>query len=186
MLSVYDLNQDVGSGTVIWIELKEGTVIDSVKELIGRIEKITDDRIFGVIVGPADIKSQFDELFSYGVDTLYHFRSDIEYQPDEYADMIIDVADRVVPMSIILSGTAVGNNVAEKVSFKLGKPLLRDCTGLDYRNDLLTVEGAKTDFIPMFTKHGRFPMVVTVRPGSFGKLMSEKRNGTVIIRQYQH
>ena len=78
MLSVYDLNQQTGLGTLIWAETREKdgevTIEPAVLEILGRIKEISDDRVFAMITGSAEIKPLYKILFGHGVDTLYHTR----------------------------------------------------------------------------------------------------------------
>ena len=113
MLSVYNLNQQTGLGTLIWAEtIIDGgsvTIHPAVFEILGKIRDISDDRIFAMITGSVDIKPLYRELFEHGVDTLYHIRGkDMEtYRPEAYAEALADLSDRVNPMSIIIPGTTL-------------------------------------------------------------------------------
>ena len=111
MLSVYNLNQQTGLGTLVWAEtVRDGDSISihpAVLEILGKIKSISDDRIFAMITGSVEIKPLYKTLFEHGVDTIYHIRNkDMEtYRPETYAECLADLSDRVNPMSIIIPGT---------------------------------------------------------------------------------
>ena len=136
MLSVYNLNQQTGLGTLVWAEtVKDGDSVrihPAVFEILGKIRSISDDRIFAMITGTVDIKPLYRELFEHGVDTLYHIRGSrmVDYMPEAYAEALADLSDRVNPMSIIIAGTPRGREVAPLTAALLKTGLTADCTEL--------------------------------------------------------
>ena len=187
MLSRYDLNQDTGLGSLIWAETVDSKIDDAVIKLIGKLRSISNDRIFAMITGPADIKPLYNVLFSYGVDTIYHIRSkDLEdYDPKLYADALSDIATRINPMCIILSATEKGNEVAKLTGSILKKDVELDCSDISIVNDILSVEGSNSGNIPMFKRYGRFTIIATVKASSFDMPeRNDDRKGTVISRPF--
>ena len=192
MLSVYNLNQQTGLGTLIWAEtVKEGDSVrihPAVFEILGKIRSISDDRIFAMITGTVDIKPLYKELFDHGVDTLYHIRGSqmVEYQPEAYAEALADLSDRVNPLSIIIAGTPRGREVAPLTAALLKTGLTADCTELSMEDGKLVMTrpafGGDLLATIVCEKH---PQMATVRPGIFkaeGPIMN--RTGTVISRPF--
>ncbi len=193
MLSVYNLNQQTGLGTLIWAEtVKEGDSVrihPAVFEILGKIRSISDDRIFAMITGTVDIKPLYKELFEHGVDTLYHIRgtSMVEYRPEAYAEALADLSDRVNPMSIIIAGTTRGREVAPLTAALLKTGLTADCTELSMDDGKLVMTrpafGGDLLATIVCEKH---PQMATVRPGIFKSKEPEKdRTGTVISRPFK-
>ena len=193
MLSVYDLNQQTGLGTLVWAETRidEGriSIEPAVLEILGKIRDISDDRIFAMITGSVDIKPLYRVLFEHGVDTIYHIRStEMEtYGPEAYAEALADLSDRINPMSIIIPGTIRGREVAPLTAAMIRTGLTADCT------ELSMVEGKLNMTRPAFggdliativcDKH---PQMATVRPGIFrAKEPVVGRTGTVISRPFK-
>ena len=184
MLSVYNLDQQTGLGTLIWAEtMTDGnkvTIHPAVFEILGRIREISDDRIFAMITGTVDIKPLYKELFEHGVDTLYHIRgtSMVEYRSDAYADALSDLSERINPMSIIIADTVRGREVASLVASILKTEVTTGCTELwiDETGHVKTnPESASVEQ----------PLVITIRPGVFQSNAPESgRTGTVISRPF--
>ena len=193
MLSVYDLNQRTGLGTLIWaetVETDEGTRIHpAVFEILGKIREISDDRIFAMITGSADIRPLYQELFEHGVDTVYHIRCrDMEvYHPEAYAEALSDLSRRVDPMLIMIAGTRRGREVAPLAAAMLGTGLTADCTEIQEENGsiLMTRPAFGGDLFATILCTGS-PQMATVRPGIFMPGTPEKgRKGTVISRPFR-
>ena len=163
MLSVYNLNQETGLGTLIWAEtVTDGDSVrihPAVFETLGRIREISDDRIFAMITGTVEIKPLYRELFEHGVDTLYHIRGSdmVEYRPEAYAEALADLADRVNPMSIIIAGTPRGNEVASHTAELLNTAFSADRTDLSETGN-----------------GGKHPHIISIRPGIFKPKEPEK------------
>ena len=192
MLSVYNLNQQTGLGTLIWAEtVKDGDEISvhpAVFEILGKIRSISDDRVFALITGTVDIKPLYKELFEHGVDTIYHIRgsSMVGYMPEAYAEALADLSDRINPMSIIIAGTPRGREVAPLTAAMLKTGLTADCTELSMDDGKLVMTrpafGGDLLATIVCEKH---PQMATVRPGIFKARDPESgRTGTVISRPF--
>jgi electron transfer flavoprotein alpha subunit len=191
MLQQYNLNQSTAEGNVVWIEtIKDDLgikIADISLELIGKIRRMSDSRVFGIIIGDNDVKSLYDEIFSYGVDTLYHVKDKylVTYHPEAYSDAIADVANRINPAMILIGGTTRGREVAPRVAAILSTGLTADCTELemDGRKLLMTRPAFGGNIIATISCD-TFPQMATVRPGIFSIPEPEiGRKGTVIYRQ---
>ncbi len=185
MLSEYDLAQDTGLGSLIWTETENEVISESTMKLIGKMKKISDDRIFVMLTGPADIKPLYDILFSYGADTIYHFRSkQLEnYNSVLYADALADLSGRINPMCILFPAGRKGSEIAEYLGRKLERPVDIDCTDISVVSNRLQTEGSGS--VPMFRKHGKLPIIATVITESFDSVTPVNgRKGTVIYRTF--
>ena len=171
MLARYDLDKEIGLGTLVWIETEDGEVKDSVLEVLSAVKDAFDDRIFAMITGDVSIKPLYGVLFSYGVDSLYHIRSkEMEaYNAKWYAECFADLSVRLNPMLIVNSGTERGKELSALTAKILGTDYTPDC--MDLRSAVSVI------------KH---PRVVTVVPGTFKINEPEKgRRGTAIGRPYK-
>lgn len=192
MLSVYDLNQQTGLGTLIWAEtVKKGdsiTIHPAVLEILGKIRRMSDDRIFSMITGSVEIKPLYRILFEHGVDTIYHIRGkEMEtYDAETYAEALSDLSERINPMSIIIPGTLRGREVAPLTAAMLNTGLTADCTELSMTDGKLSMTrpafGGDLLATIVCEKH---PQMATVRPGVFSPNEPEVgRTGTVISRPF--
>ena len=190
MLSVYDLNQQTGLGTLVWAEtVKDGDSISlhpCVLEILGKITDISDDRIFAMMVGGPELKPLYKVLFEHGVDTVYHIRGIRDYSVGAYAEALADLSQRVNPMSLIVPGTPRGREIAPLTAAMLKTGLTADCTELSMDNGKLSMTRPAFggDLIATITceKH---PQMATVRPGIFSpKEPVTGRQGTAIMRPF--
>lgn len=192
MLSEYNLNQSPAEGSLVWIEvINDGNTImmnDSSKEILGKLQEISDGRIFGVIFGDTELKVLYGEIFSYGVDTLYHIKDKkmIQFQPEVYCEMLVDLCNRVMPAVVLMGATPRGRELAPRLAASLGTGLTADCTELKMDGRFLQMtRPAFGGNIIATISCDHFPQMATVRPGTFP--MPEPmigREGTVIYRQY--
>ena len=187
MLSRYDLDQDTGLGTLIWAETTDSGIDDSVIKLIGRIRSDTNDRIFAMITGPAEIRPLYDVLFSYGVDTIYHVRSKTleSYDVNLYSDALSDIAKRINPMFITLSATKKGDEVAKLTGSRLGRDVTIDAHNIPDIDNVMTVEDPRKGSVSTVIGHARSPIITTVNVSGFDvPRRIEGRKGTVISRPF--
>jgi len=192
MLTQYDLNQETALGTLIWAETisdKDGIHIHkSVPEIIGKAKELSDDRLFAIIFGSVDVKPLYNELFSYGIDSLYHIRNkDLEtYHPEAYAEAITDLVDRIKPATILISGTPRGREVAPLTAAMLQTGLTADCTALTSNGrQLIMTRPAFGGNILATISCNKFPQMATVRPGTFKPPEPKiERKGTAISRPF--
>lgn len=192
ILRKYDINQSTAEGSILWIETvcngETVSISDSSKELVGRLRKIEDSRIFGVIFGGIEAKPLYSELFSYGVDTLYHVRgkATCSYDPEIYADAIKEVCFRVEPATVLIGGTEKGLEIAPLLAAKLKVKMTSDCTWLEMEGRILKPTGkpCSQEICLMAARH-TFPQMAVVRPGSFPPPETVREGkGTAIYWQY--
>ncbi len=187
MLSNYNLDQDTGLGTLVWAETNESEIDDSVIRLIGKIRSNTNDRIFAMITGPAEIRPLYDVLFSYGVDTIYHVRSKAleNYDANLYADALSDIAKRIDPMFITLSATEKGNEVAGLTGSRLGKDVDIGANDIPNIDDVMTVKDSRKGSVSTVVGHAKSPIITTVDSSGFDiPKKIDGRKGTVISRPF--
>ena len=189
MLAAYDLEQDTADGVLVYIENDGRSIHPSMKGLLGKAREISSGRVFGILFAGVSGKSLYDELFSCGVDTIYHMRNSSvkEFQPVTYAEAMADVCHRVGPASILFSATPQGRELAPLVAAKLGAGLTADCTGLesDGRKLIMTRPALGGNILATIACD-TFPQMATVRPGTFpDPIPEEGRRGTAFSRPYK-
>jgi electron transfer flavoprotein alpha subunit len=190
MLDHYDTDQSTADGTLVFIEtvIHDGVQqIDPVSiQLVGKAVEMGGGRVFGVIFGGPERKELYKDVFSYGVDTLYHVR-DVrlnDFHSEAYAESITSVCERVIPAVVLVGSTAKGIELAPRIAASMGTGIVTNCNDLE-------LDGRK---LSMFkTSNGKkvryecisFPQVATVMEGVFCIPKKEvDRNGTAFYRQY--
>ena len=189
MLAAYNLDQATADGILVYIETDGKTIHPAVKGILGKAREISSGRVFGIMFAGVGGKMLYDEIFSYGVDTLYHMRNSAvkEFQPPTFADAMADVSHRVGPASILFAATPQGRELAPLVAARLGAGLTADCTGLEADGrKLIMTRPALGGNILATIECDTFPQMATVRPGTFPDPIPEVgRKGTSFSRPYK-
>lgn len=191
MLDHYDTNQSTADGTLVFIE----TVIrDAVKQihpvsaqLLSLATKLKGGRVFGVIFGGIECKDLYDDIFSYGVDSLYHIRNDKlrDFHPEAYSEAITSVCERVIPASVLIGSTLKGKEIAPRVAASMGTGIVTECCGLELNGRKLSMFKTSGDKTIRYECNS-FPQVATVEEGIFPMPDNiEGRKGTAIYWQYR-
>ncbi|MFA7186178.1 MAG: hypothetical protein WC082_14860 [Victivallales bacterium] len=191
MLERYDTNQSTADGVLVFIETYEedGTLKmhPTSAQLIAKAVELNSGRVFGVIFGGPEVKSLYDESFSYGVDSLYHVRDQRlkEFHPEAYAESITSVCERVIPASVLMASTLKGAELAPRVAASMGTGVVTNICGLELEGRKLIMfkdTGGKTMRYGCTT----FPQVVTVKNDVFPSPEGTKdRKGTAVYWHYR-
>lgn len=186
LLKVYNLNQSVADGVLVWIETDGDRVSDLSAELLSAAKTLTEGRVFGVIFGGTEKKVLYPEIFGYGVETLYHVRdpSLTSYSPEAYADSMAGLVERISPALILIGATPRGREVAPRLASMLSAGLTADCTSLkaDGRRVIMTRPAFGGTLMADIECEG-FPQMATVREGTFSRPEKREGEGTVIYWQ---
>ena len=190
ILTAYDLEQDTSEDILVYIESDmDGNMHPSVKGLLGKAREISSGRVFGVMFAGPNGRDRYSEIFSYGVDTLYHMRNPAvkDHQPITFASAVAELTARITPAAILVSATPCGRELAPLIAAKLNAGLTADCTKLDAEGrKLIMVRPALGGNIEATIETETFPQMATVRPGTFPDPVPEEgRKGTAITRPYQ-
>ena len=192
MLCQYNLNQETSDGIMVFIELIESEgalrLHPSVPGILTKAREISDGRLFGIIFAKVDGKDLYDEIFSYGVDTLYHMRNPKHhgYSPRSYSRSFSEVIKRVGPSAVLLPATPIGRELAPLTAALLETGLTADCTDLKMDGCRLhMIRPALGGNIIASIVSDSYPNMATVRPGAFSDVKKETgRKGTAISYPY--
>ena len=95
------------------------------------------------------------------------------YSTDAYIVAMTELITKYGPTSMLIGATAVGRDLAPRVSCRLGTGLTADCTGLDIDPDTGDVAWTRPTFggnlMATITCPDHRPQMGTVRPGVFKK-----------------
>ena len=189
MLAAYNLDQATADGILVYIETDGKSLHPAVKGILGKARELSSGRVFGIMFAGVGGKLLYDEIFSYGVDTLYHMRNSSikEFQPISYAEAMADVSHRIGPASILFAATPEGRELAPLVAARLGAGLTADCTQLEADGrTLIMTRPALGGNILATIRCDTFPQMATVRPGTFpDPIPEEGRKGTSFSRPYK-
>jgi electron transfer flavoprotein alpha subunit len=161
-------------------------------ELIGKgkdlAEKLNTD-VTAVLVG-SDVKNLADELAAYGADRVIVVDDPElkDYRTEPYAHAVASVINEFKPEIMLVGATAIGRDLAPRVSARVKTGLTADCTQLeigdfqDKPNQLLMTRPAfGGNTIATIACPDNRPQMATVRPGVMQKLEKvEGRTAEVI------
>ncbi len=161
-------------------------------ELIGKgkdlAEKLNTD-VTAVLVG-SDVKNLADELAAYGADRVIVVDDPQlkDYRTEPYTHAVASVINEYKPEVMLVGATAIGRDLAPRVSARVKTGLTADCTQLeigdfqDKPNQLLMTRPAfGGNTIATIACPNNRPQMATVRPGVMQKLEKvEGRTAEVI------
>lgn len=176
ILNEYNITDDVTDGTMIIISSYDDDSIGSSSELIGKAKDLDIGRVFAVVFGDASRKEIYNELFEYGVDTIYHIRSAVlnEFNAERYSSAVLDVIQRVRPSLVLAFATANGKEMMSNVASVMGE-------------DVMQCKEQGCDLMPASTAAQRTstPRLVVVEQGTFPTIVRQDgRKGTALNIPY--
>ena len=160
-------------GVFVFVEQVDNVVSNVGLELIGKatdLAKQLDTKVTAVILGK-DIESEYKKLGAYGADVVIgvsHPMLDI-YKTEPYTYVLAQLVNEYKPEIFLFGATALGRDLAPRVSSRVQTGLTADCTILDIEegtNHLLATRpafGGNLMATILCPKHR--PQMATVRPG---------------------
>jgi electron transfer flavoprotein alpha subunit/NAD-dependent dihydropyrimidine dehydrogenase PreA subunit len=160
------------SGICIYLETKEGSIVDVGFELISEGRKLADQlrvQLSAVAIGNG-IKESAQEAFKYGLERLYlvdnpAFSRNLD---DIYAKALVQIIARYKPEIFLAGATWFGRTLIPRVAAILKTGLTADCTGLEIDKEKKILLQTRPTFggnilATIITRNAR-PQMATVRP----------------------
>jgi len=168
-------------GVFIFIEQVEGKINGAGYELIGKGKDLAKDlgtEVTAVLLG-SGIKDLAKNLAKYGADKVILVDDPVlkEYMTEPYIRALYEVIQAKKPEIVLYAATAIGRDLAPRVSARVHTGLTADCTKLDidlegepdkpeYKNNLLMTRPAFGGNIMATIRCANHrPQMATVRPG---------------------
>ena len=129
----------------IWVlaELAEGALCPSTLEALGQARELADQigvYVYGVLLGQ-DVKAPAQQLIAYGADLVLTSEDPAldAYQSESYTRALACMVEQYRPEILLLSATAMGNDLAPRLAQRLNTGLISHCVklGLDMSERLL-------------------------------------------------
>ncbi len=153
-------------------------------ELLGKAKSLAadlDTEVGAVLIG-SDVKGLADELAAYGADKVIVVDDPElkEYRTEPYAHALASVINEFKPEIVLVGATAIGRDLAPRVSARVKTGLTADCTKLDIGDFPMTPMPGKTqkhnqllmtrpafggNTIATIACPDNRPQMATVRPG---------------------
>jgi electron transfer flavoprotein alpha subunit len=171
------MKHDHYKGVMVYIEQRRGEIQKVSMELLGKGRELADklgEKLSAVIIGDG-ISNLAQELIWHGAEEVYvvDHPTLAHYMNEPYTKALVHVIEAKKPDIILVGATALGRDLAPRVSARIHTGLTADCTSLDIdeeTQDLLMTRPAfggnimATIICPDFR-----PQMSTVRPGVMKK-----------------
>lgn len=155
---------------MVYTEVAGETLSAISLELIGCGRKLADDlgqELCAVLVG-TKVSSLAQGAISFGADKVYLVDDPFlkDYQTDPYVSVMEKVVAQAMPQILILGQTAVGRDLAPRLSFRLGTAAVLDCVQLTVDPDSKLLLQTKPVYggnaLAIYTCKS-YPQIATVR-----------------------
>lgn len=174
----------------VFAEQRDGNIQKVALELIGKGRELADtlnQNVIAVLLGN-EIKEKAESLIKAGADGVIVVEDAMlaEYTTEPYAKAVAAVIREKDPEIFLFGATAIGRDLAPRVSARIHTGLTADCTGLDIdeesKNLLMTRPAFGGNIMATIVCEEHRPQMATVRPGVMKALAAdESRKGDIEV-----
>lgn len=182
------MNISAYKGVCVFIEQKEGEISKVSLELLGKGRELADEleeKLIAVLMGH-QMEEQLQEIVYYGADEVIYVDDEALhiYMTEPYTKAMATIINDRKPEIVLVGATAIGRDLAPRVSARIHTGLTADCTSLEIDDEkrmlLMTRPAFGGNILATIICPDYRPQMSTVRPGVMQKLVrDEKRQGTV-------
>ena len=157
----------------VFAEQRDGVIQKVAYELIGKAKELATDleqEVVAVVLGNG-IQAAAAELFKYGADQVIAVDAPVlgEYSTEPYTKALKAIIDAKDPEIVIYGATAIGRDLAPRVSARVHTGLTADCTKLEINPETKLLEMTRPAFggniMATILCADYRPQMATVRPG---------------------
>ena len=156
----------------VFAEQRDGNIQKVAYELVGKARELADtleEKVYAVLVGH-DMKMQADSLIAAGADGVVLVQDEMlaEYTTEAYTKAVVTVIKEKDPEIFLIGATAIGRDLAPRVSARIHTGLTADCTGLaideSSRNLLMTRPAFGGNIMATIVCENQRPQISTEPP----------------------
>ena len=172
----------------VFAEQRDGNIQKVAYELVGKARELADtldEKVYAVLAGEG-IKDKAGSLIGAGADGVVLVEDPMlaEYTTEAYAKAVVAVIRAKAPEIFLIGATAIGRDLAPRVSARIHTGLTADCTGLaideNSKNLLMTRPAFGGNIMATIVCEEHRPQMATVRPGVMKALAAdETRTGDI-------
>ena len=171
----------------VFAEQRDGNIQKVAYELIGKARELADNlgqEVVAVVLGDG-IQAAAAELFKFGADQVIVVDAPVlgEYSTEPYAKAMNAIITAKEPEIVIYGATAIGRDLAPRVSARVHTGLTADCTKLEINEETKLLEMTRPAFggniMATILCADHRPQMATVRPGVMQALASCDKVGVV-------
>ena len=174
----------------VFAEQREGVIQKVAYELIGKARELAADlgqEVVAVVLGDG-IQAAAAELFKHGADQVLVVDAPVlgEYSTEPYAKALTAIIKAKEPEIVIYGATAIGRDLAPRISARVHTGLTADCTRLEIDPEtkglLMTRPAFGGNIMATIVCPDYRPQMATVRPGVMQALEADdSKSGTVEV-----
>lgn len=172
----------------VFAEQRDGNIQKVALELIGKGRELADtlnQKVVAVLLGN-EIKEKAGDLIEAGADGVVVIEHAMlaEYTTEPYAKAVAAVIREKAPEIFLFGATAIGRDLAPRVSARIHTGLTADCTGLEIDEEsgnlLMTRPAFGGNIMATIVCEEHRPQMATVRPGVMKALGTDgQRRGDI-------
>lgn len=172
----------------VFAEQRDGNIQKVALELIGKGRELADtlnQKVIAVLLGN-EIKEKAGDLIEVGADGVVVIEHVMlaEYTTEPYAKAVAAVIREKAPEIFLFGATAIGRDLAPRVSARIHTGLTADCTGLEIDEEsgnlLMTRPAFGGNIMATIVCEEHRPQMATVRPGVMKALDTDRqRRGNI-------
>ncbi|TWH45517.1 electron transfer flavoprotein subunit alpha/FixB family protein [Sporomusa sp. KB1] len=157
----------------VFAEQRDGCIQKVTLELIGKgkeLANVLNQKVVAILLGK-DSKSLAQILIEYGADSVRYLDHPVlaEYTTEPYTKAICEVVKQDKPEIVLYGATAIGRDLAPRVSARVHTGLTADCTKLEIddtsQNLYMTRPAFGGNIMATIACEKHRPQMATVRPG---------------------
>ena len=174
----------------VFAEQRDGVIQKVAYELIGKAKELATDlgqEVVAVVLGDG-IQAAAAELFKHGADQVIVVDAPVlgEYSTEPYAKALTAIIKAKEPEIVIYGATAIGRDLAPRISARVHTGLTADCTRLEIDPEtkglLMTRPAFGGNIMATIVCPDYRPQMATVRPGVMQALEADdSKSGTVEV-----
>lgn len=185
------MNKADYQGIFVFVQQVDGKIATVSFELLGEANRLAEDLGYGVtaVVLGHDIQSLAGKLAAYGADRVIVVDDPAleTYMTAPYAEALYQVLRAEKPDIVLYGGTAIGRDLAPRISVRAHTGLTADCTKLEIDADTQNLRMTRPAFggnlMATIVCSDHRPQMATVRPGVM-KCLDKEPNAKADIENF--
>ena len=175
-------------GVWVFAEQTNGTLARVSLELLGKAQDLAKDlghEVSALLLGK-DVSHLIDTLYGYGAQNVYLVENNLleNFRTIAYTNAIEELVSQFKPSILLMGATALGRDLAPRVSRRIGTGLTADCTELAINSDEKLLYQTRPAFggnvmATIACKYAS-PQMATVRPGVMEAVPGKVENPNLI------
>ena len=169
-------------GVYVFVQQVDNKITGVSFELIGKAKELAaamDTQVTAILLG-YNVESLCDELAEYGADKIVMVDNEAlePYRTEPYAYAISAIIEKYKPSVVLYGATAIGRDLAPRVSARVRTGLTADCTKLEVDPETKGLQMTRPAFggniMATILCPEHRPQMATVRPGVMQKIKPVK------------